>query len=231
MLDRLPEYVVTLDGNEQFADADAAARFWQRALQVPALRRLTESTLYVEQPLPRSIALDADISSLAAARPVLIDESDATLEAFPTALGLGYTGVSSKDCKGVYRSLLNAARCAQRNASAPATAPYFMSAEDLTTQAGLAVQQDLALVNLLGLTHVERNGHHYVDGFAGQGAGDEEQQAFLAAHPNLYRRGSGNVRLHIENGSLELGSLGLPGFACGAHPVWETLQPMEVRAT
>jgi hypothetical protein len=46
-----------------------------------------------------------------------------------------------------------------------------MSAEDLTTQAGLAVQQDLALVNLIGLTHVERNGHHYVNGFAGQGAG------------------------------------------------------------
>ena len=230
VLDRLPEYVVTLDGNEQFSDADAAARFWQRALQVPALRRLTESTLYVEQPLPRAIALAADVSRLAAARPVLIDESDATLEAFPTALGLGYTGVSSKDCKGVYRSLLNAARCAQRNATAPAAAPYFMSAEDLTTQAGLAVQQDLALVNLLGLTHVERNGHHYVDGFAGQGAGAEEQQAFLAAHPNLYQRGSGTVRLHIENGSLELDSLALPGFASGAHPVWETLEPMVVRA-
>ena len=41
-----------------------------------------------------------------------------------------------------------------------------MSAEDLTTQAGLSVQQDLALVNLLGITHVERNGHHYVNGMA-----------------------------------------------------------------
>ena len=41
-----------------------------------------------------------------------------------------------------------------------------MSGEDLTTQAGLSVQQDLALVNLLGITHVERNGHHYVDGMA-----------------------------------------------------------------
>ena len=41
-----------------------------------------------------------------------------------------------------------------------------MTGEDLTTQAGLAVQQDLALVNLLGITHVERNGHHYVNGMA-----------------------------------------------------------------
>ena len=36
----------------------------------------------------------------------------------------------------------------------------------ITTQAGLAVQQDLALVNPLGLTDVERNGHHYVNGMA-----------------------------------------------------------------
>ena len=48
-----------------------------------------------------------------------------------------------------------------------------MSAEDLTTQAGIAVQQDLALASLVGATHVERNGHHYVDGMAG--APEQEQ--------------------------------------------------------
>ena len=42
-----------------------------------------------------------------------------------------------------------------------------MSAEDLTTQSGIALQQDLALATLIGATHVERNGHHYVDGMAG----------------------------------------------------------------
>ena len=41
-----------------------------------------------------------------------------------------------------------------------------MSAEDLTTLAGVSVQQDLALVSLLGLTHVERNGHHFIDGMS-----------------------------------------------------------------
>ena len=61
-----------------------------------------------------------------------------------------------------------------------------MSAEDLTTQAGVAVQQDLALATLIGATHVERNGHHYVDGMAG--APQAEQDAFLAAHPDLYHR-------------------------------------------
>jgi len=62
---------------------------------------------------------------------------------------------------------------------AAGTARYFMSAEDLTTQAGLSVQQDLALVSLLGIAHVERNGHYYVNGMAAQP--DGEQDAFLAA--------------------------------------------------
>ena len=61
-----------------------------------------------------------------------------------------------------------------------------MSAEDLTCQAGVAVQQDLALVALLGITHVERNGHHYVNGMAG--ASDAEQAVFLAGYPDLYTR-------------------------------------------
>ena len=61
-----------------------------------------------------------------------------------------------------------------------------MTGEDLTTQAGLAVQQDLALVSLLGMTHVERNGHHYVNGMADLPR--HEQDAFLAAHPDLYER-------------------------------------------
>ena len=72
-----------------------------------------------------------------------------------------------------------------------------MTGEDLTTQAGLAVQQDLALVNLIGLRHVERNGHHYVNGMAG--LPQREQDDFLAAHPDLYERSHGAVRLKIRD--------------------------------
>ena len=88
---------------------------------------------------------------------------------------------------------------------------YFMSAEDLTTQAGVAVQQDLALATLIGATHVERNGHHYVDGMTG--APTHEQDAFLAAHPDLYHRApNGRVRLTIRDGAIALGSLDTPGL-------------------
>ncbi|MFM9425256.1 hypothetical protein RCH10_001692 [Variovorax sp. GrIS 2.14] len=229
VIDRVPDYVVTLDGNEQFADAEAAARFWQQVQATPALHRLAAATLYIEQPLPRATALQSDVRALAAMRPVLIDESDGTLDAFPQALTCGYTGVSSKDCKGIYRSLLNAARCRQLNlqaASEGRPAAYFMSAEDLTTQAGLAVQQDLALVNLIGLTHVERNGHHYVDGFSGQGGSTTEAQGFLRAQPGLYEASGDKVRLSVHGGMLDITSLAAPGFAASAQPDWATLQPL-----
>jgi hypothetical protein len=56
-----------------------------------------------------------------------------------------------------------------------------MSAEDLTTLAGASVQQDLALVSLLGLGHVERNGHHFVDGMSF--APEPKQASFAGAIP------------------------------------------------
>jgi hypothetical protein len=123
----------------------------------------------------------------------------------------------------LYKSILNAARCALWN-SDDADAHYFMTGEDLTTQAGLSVQQDLALVNLIGLRHVERNGHHYVNGMVDLPA--TEQDAFLVAHPDLYERRNGGVRLKIANGQLAIGSLSAPGFASGAHPDWKGLTPM-----
>ena len=227
VLDRLPEYTVTLDGNEQFADVKTIAEFWSQAAATPSLARLIAATLYLEQPLPRALALETDVSELARSKPLLIDESDASLDAFPTARALGYSGVSSKSCKGIYKSLLNAARCTLWNRYAPRR--YFLSGEDLTMQAGLAVQQDLALASVLGLSHVERNGHHYVNGFSGQGAGAAEQQRFLAAHPDLYQRSHGSVRLAIRDGSIDLGSLEIPGFASGAEPDWMTLEPMQHR--
>ncbi len=211
----LPSYRATLDGNEQYADAAAVVELFRRIDATPALARLAASILFVEQPISRRNALACDVGEIARRWPVEIDESDATIDAFAQARALGYSGVSSKSCKGCYRSLLNRARCAKWNADAGAER-YFMSAEDLTTQAGLAVQQDLALAALIGATHVERNGHHYVDGMAV--APPDEQRAFLAAHPDLYRDDRGTVRLAIRGGRLAIGSLATPGFGSAVLP-------------
>ena len=219
------DYRVSLDGNEQYDDLDALRALLARLQATPSLARLVGAIAFIEQPINRKHALDRDVSAVARTTPVIVDESDADLDAFPRAKALGYSGVSSKMCKGLYKSILNAARCVHWTTTGER---YFMTAEDLTTQAGLAVQQDLALVSLLGLTHVERNGHHYVNGMADLPAA--EQAGFLAAHPDLYERTHGAVRLRIRDGRLDIASLGCVGFAAGAEPGWGAMTRIPERA-
>ena len=99
-----------------------------------------------------------------------------------------------------------------------------MSAEDLTTLPGVSVQQDLALVSLLGMTHVERNAHHFVDGMSF--ASEAEQKAFVSAHRDLYeRKDSHPARLKAPGGKIALGSLNVPGFAVGAEMDFRSMTP------
>ncbi|MGG5809408.1 mandelate racemase [Falsiroseomonas sp. CW058] len=224
VLDRLHGgYHASLDGNEQYEDAEGALALWRAMEAEPRLRKLCASILYIEQPVKRARALETGMSALAAARPVIIDESDGPLDAFVTGRALGYAGVSSKACKGVWRSLVNLARCRAWNAG-EGRERYFMSAEDLTTLAGVCVQQDLALVALLGLPHVERNGHHFVDGFAGRPGA--EAYRFLEAHPDLYADTPRGPRLAIRDGMLEIGSLGVPGLGAAEEPDAGAMEPM-----
>jgi hypothetical protein len=216
-------YQATLDGNEQYEDIEGVIALWRRIKVTPRLARLARSILFIEQPIKRQMALSKPVHALAAEKPLLIDESDGEIATFPSALAMGYTGVSSKTCKGFYKSVLNAARCAMYNAGGDRP-PLFMSAEDLTTLAGVSVQQDLALVSLLGLTHVERNGHHFIDGMSY--APRTEQASFATAHPDLYGAAGGKARLRIDNGRLRLGSLWQPGFANRGEMDFSAMRPM-----
>jgi hypothetical protein len=224
VLDRAPvPYFASLDGNEQYESAEGVLEL-VRAMQAhPALQRLWKSIVFIEQPIARKLALQVDLRSTDLGKPVIVDESDGELDSFVQARARGYAGVSSKTCKGFYKSVLNAVRCAAWNREEGGSR-YFMSAEDLTTQAGLAVQQDLALVSLLGITHVERNGHHYVDGM--KALPRSEQAAFLRAHPDLYEDSHGAVRLRIRDGEIAIGSLECPGFASGAMPDFAAMEPL-----
>ncbi|WHO76791.1 mandelate racemase [Rhizobium sp. BT03] len=219
VLDRLPDYRVTVDGNEQFAAAEQLADLLAQIAAMPRLARLRAAIAFVEQPFSRAITMQTPLGDLAAQLPFLIDESDDGDEAFADARELGYTGVSSKTCKGIYRSLLKAIRI--RTGGMPG---LFLSGEDLTCQAGLAVQQDLALVSLLGLSHVERNGHHYVAGM--QGAPQGEKARFAAAHPDLYEQGRDGPLLSIRNGRIAIASLGAVGYASGALPDFGSMKPL-----
>jgi L-alanine-DL-glutamate epimerase-like enolase superfamily enzyme len=215
------DYSVTLDANEQYADLGALRELADRLDRDTALRPIAGKLLYIEQPMPRDITRASPLGALAR-RDFIIDEADDSYQAFSSARALGYRGISSKSCKGVYKSIVNAARAATWSAQGE---NYFITGEDLTCQAGLAVQQDLALGALIGISHAERNGHHYVDGFAETPAA--EAQAFLNAHSDLYASDSGTVRLSIRDGDLLTDSLATPGFATSVHPDWSTLAALK----
>jgi hypothetical protein len=228
VLDRLAgDYRLSLDGNEQYDDAAGVMELLDAMAATPALERFNSNILFIEQPIRRAGALDEDVTPIAARHPVIIDESDGNFDAFPTARLRGYRGVSSKTCKGLYKSMLNAARCVHW--AAEDGGDYFMSAEDLTIQGGVALQQDLALINLLGLGHVERNGHHYVHGMTGAGAPAAEQAAFVAAHGDLYRREGDETFVRIEQGRLDIASLDCTGFAGVTEPDWGSMREMELQ--
>ncbi len=222
VLDRIADpYGTTLDGNEQYEDIGGILELWRRIGEDKRLARLKASLLLIEQPIARASALSKPVHALGRDVPMEVDESDADFGVFPRARELGYRGISAKSCKGFYRALLNRARVEKYNAEEGDR--YFMSAEDLTTQAGIAVQQDLLLAALVGAKHVERNGHHYVDGMAG--APQVEQDTFLAAHGDLYRRAAnGRVRLHIQDGAVSLKSVaGAHGLGVAAMPDWNAM--------
>jgi hypothetical protein len=200
-----PSMRFTLDGNEQFENFAAFRATWERFRSVPKLdRMLDHQLLFVEQPLHRNIALDDEVGqslgSWRDAPPMIIDESDGDLTSFPRAIELGYSGTSHKNCKGIMKSL--AALAAIRAAGQD----WILSAEDLGNVGPIALLQDLAVVAVLGIQHVERNGHHY---FAGLSAfPDAIQQSLVADHRDLYHwHDRGFATLRLRQGSLELGTI------------------------
>jgi hypothetical protein len=210
---------ITLDGNEQYKALEDFIALVEAIKRAPALRRLWDQVLFIEQPLDRAIAMDADVEpalrALGRDKPVIIDEADDRVSAFREATLLGYRGVSHKNCKGIYKSLHNLALAAAHNARV-GRAELFLAAEDLTNLPVVPLQADLASVALLGIAHVERNGHHY---FRGLGhLSDAEKTAALAAHPDLYERRGGEVFLRITEGMVECASLQVPGMGFAPPP-------------
>ena len=155
---------------------------------------------------------------------MIIDEADGTLDAFRVAMSLGYRGVSHKNCKGIYKSLLNLARAHRRN-EALGSQRYFLSAEDLTNLPVVPLQADLSSVALLGIPHVERNGHHYFFGL--DHLTQEEQVVALDRHADLYARFGEAAVLCIREGRIAIGSIQVPGMGFAALPAMEAMIPPE----
>jgi hypothetical protein len=227
VLDRLAGegYRATLDGNEQYHSSGDVAALLTRIEANPRLARLRASLLFLEQPLDRAAALAAGeatgIAAVGRRLPVIIDESDDDPHSFALALERGYAGVSTKNCKGVIKSFLNRTLMEARRARGERV---FMSAEDLTNLPILPLQQDLLTVRLLGIDHVERNGHHYVRGLDHCSA--RERAGALEHHGDLYEKADESAVLRIRDGRLSLRSLDVPGYGVIPAPDLDDMIPL-----
>ena len=213
------DYRVTLDGNEQYSDIDQFLQLIDRVRDVDTMETFWRNTLVLEQPLERMVALDpicaAGVRKLYEAKPVIIDESDGELDSYARAIELGYRGVSSKNCKGPVKSLLNSVLTWYQNQRGTRT-DYWMTAEDLCSVGLIPLQADLCLTATLGITHVERNGHHYHPGLSY--LPQSTQDAALVAHGDLYARQHGRISPRLMDGQFDIGSLQCAGFGFAVEP-------------
>jgi hypothetical protein len=222
---------LTVDGNENFRSVHAFREAWERMDgDVRLGPRLREALIVVEQPLHRSVALEPDVGRELAgwrvAPPLVIDESDAERDSLRRALDLGYAGGTFKSCKGVMKGLVNAALIQHRSVGGQA---HHMTAEDLATVPPISLLQDLAVVSALGMTHVERNAHHYFHGPAPLSVGVSRQ--LVGDHPDLFHLdGSGAALLKIEQGSVQLGSVASAPFGYSTAPVLDGMEPLSLEA-
>lgn len=194
----------TLDGNEQCVDVEAFAGMLEDLRTDDAAGALIQRLALIEQPLPRNLTFDANsntsLSRLAKIAPVIIDEADTDADAFRRAIDLGYSGVSIKACKGVFRALANRALLDTLNDSR-----LFQSGEDLTNLASIPLQQDLALQATLGIENVERNGHHYFRGLDHLPA--EAARQLASQLPGLYEAHGDLIHLAIRDGQIDLSGI------------------------
>jgi hypothetical protein len=205
------DYAFTLDGNEQYQTAEAFRDAWHAVTSTPSLQTFLRHLIFVEQPLHRDVALsEATGEALLrwADRPaIIIDESDADLDSLRVALARGYAGASHKNCKGVFKGIANGCLA---QAPSPSLSPegrgVLISGEDLSNVGPVALTQDLAVMATLGITHVERNGHHYFKGLSMFPR--ELQTQMVTQHGDLYRwHASGFATLNVCEGGIDIGSV------------------------
>jgi hypothetical protein len=216
------DWRATLDGNENYAGFGEFRDFWDGLRADPAFAPRLERVLLVEQPVHRDHALgDEAAATLLSWRdrpPIIIDESDSGCGSLPRALAIGYAGTSHKNCKGITKGLLNALLLASRPGGG------ILTGEDLSNLGPVALAQDLAMMGLLGIGHVERNGYHYFRGLSMWPS--SWQETALENHPDLYHRHAGGFAApRVENGRLRLETLHAAPFGVKPFLDPESLPP------
>jgi L-alanine-DL-glutamate epimerase-like enolase superfamily enzyme len=149
--------------------------------------RLADMLLYVEQPFPYELAEHRiDVRSVAARKPLFLDESAHDWRHVRLGRELGWTGVALKTCKTLSGALLSLCWAKQHGLA--------LMVQDLTNPMLAQIPHVLLAAHAGTLMGVESNGMQFYP---------EASAPERAVHPGLYRR---------RGGVLDLRTLGPTGF-------------------
>ena len=168
--------------------------------------RLHGMLLYIEQPFPYELERDRiDARSIAARKPVFLDESAHDWQHVRLGRELGWSGVALKTCKTQTGAILSL--CWAKAHGMP------------------LMVQDLANTMLAQISHLRLAAHSGTI----MGVETNSMQFYPAAslpesvvHPGMYRR---------QNGTVDLSTLGLTGFGFRADEIGRELPEQVVVAT
>lgn len=149
--------------------------------------RIYGMTLYVEQPFPYELeANQIDVHSVAARKPLFLDESAHDWRMLKLGRQLGWSGVALKTCKTQTGALLSACWAKAHGMS--------VMVQDLTNPMIAQIPHVLLAAHVGTLYGVETNAMQFYP---------EASAIEAKVHPGLYRR---------QKGRLDLATLGGPGF-------------------
>ena len=167
--------------------------------------RLHDRLLYVEQPFPYELEqLRIDVHSVAARKPLFLDESAHDWRAVQLGRELGWTGVALKTCKTQTGALFSACWAKAHGLA--------LMVQDLTNPMLAQIPHALLAAHVGTLQGVETNAmQFYPDASAPE----------AAVHPGLYRR---------RGGQIDLASLRGPGFGYRLAEIMRPLPPPAAHA-
>jgi len=149
--------------------------------------RLYGMLLYVEQPFPYDLAAHPlDVHSVAARKPLFLDESAHDWRVVRRGRELGWTGVALKTCKTQTGALLSACWARAHGLA--------LMVQDLTNPMLAQIPHVQLAAHLPTLMGVETNAMQFYP---------DASRPEAAVHPGLYQR---------RDGAVDLSTLGGPGF-------------------
>ena len=146
--------------------------------------RLYGMLLYVEQPFPYDLESNRiDVHSVAARKPLFMDESAHDWSLIRLGRSLGWSGVALKTCKTQTGALLSLCWARAHGMT--------LMVQDLTNPTLAQITHVLLAAHAPTIMGVESNGMQFYP---------EASAAEEAVHPGLYRRRGGQLDLHTVSG-------------------------------